>query len=81
MSSVLRIMAMTELLTEPKEEKLAEPIVKHVCPHCGASRSGRRSRLRWFDLPLLLLFVRPVRCVDCYERYYRFISGVSSKNV
>jgi hypothetical protein len=68
---------MTEAFTERKEEKISAPVATHLCPHCGASRSGRRSRLRWFDLPLLLLFVRPVRCVDCYERYYRFINDPS----
>lgn len=31
-----------------------------------------RSRLRWYDLPALLLFHRPVRCRMCERRYYTF---------
>jgi hypothetical protein len=52
--------------------------LQRLCPQCGTHRIARRSRLRWYDLPLLLMFVRPVRCTDCYERYYRFIRSRAS---
>jgi len=32
-----------------------------------------RSRIRWYDLPALLFFHRPVRCRVCDERRYRLI--------
>ena len=69
--------AMTEVATETEQAEDREPDLHALCPHCGTYRWGRRSRLRWFDLPLLLLYVRPVRCTDCYGRYYRFIRSRS----
>jgi transposase-like protein len=42
------------------------------CPHCN-SRYVHRSRLRVYDLVLLLLFLRPYRCEDCDRRFYGFI--------
>lgn len=77
-------LAMTESLTvsqteRSEQQQQQEPVMQSFCPHCGADRSGRRSRIRWFDLPLLLVFVRPVRCTDCYSRYYRFVNSPSSK--
>jgi hypothetical protein len=71
---------MTELLTESEKSTKKEAVMKRLCPHCGTTKSGRRSRIRWFDLPLLLLTVRPVRCLDCYGRYYRFIRAQRTKN-
>lgn len=76
-------MEMTELLTELpetiQEEKAPRAPAGSSCPYCGTTHISRRSRLRFYDLPLLVLFVRPVRCVDCYARYYRFISFVSRR--
>ena len=42
------------------------------CRHCG-SDDLHRSRLRFYDLPLLLLFLRPYRCEACGRRVYGFI--------
>jgi hypothetical protein len=42
------------------------------CRDCG-SFDGYRSRPRSFSEKYLLplLFLRPVRCADCFRRYYR----------
>lgn len=40
------------------------------CRFCG-SDSVRPSRFRRFDWLLRLLLLQPVRCRDCYRRYYR----------
>jgi hypothetical protein len=39
------------------------------CAACGSSRL-RPSRFRLSDLPRLLAFQYPVRCVSCQERSY-----------
>jgi len=43
-----------------------------IFPSCHAKDGFRRSKVQWFDFPMLLLFLRPVRCLACYACYYRF---------
>jgi len=40
------------------------------CPYCGERRL-RWSRVGWFELPLLLMLLRPDRCHHYYRRGYR----------
>lgn len=42
-----------------------------VCPLCRTPTT-HRSRPRLYDLPLLLVFIRPYRCMLCYRRFYKF---------
>jgi hypothetical protein len=47
---------------------------KYVCPDCGndvAFRSRPRTASEQYILPLL--FLRPVRCSNCFRRDYRAI--------
>ncbi|MBS0210041.1 MAG: hypothetical protein JSS27_13920 [Planctomycetes bacterium] len=39
------------------------------CPTCSYSEV-RRSRPRWFELPLMILFLQPFRCVCCQRRFW-----------
>ena len=39
-----------------------------ICGKCS-SEKVRRAHLRYYDLPLLALFV-PIRCRDCHTRSY-----------
>ena len=41
-----------------------------TCPHCPC-KSLKRSKIRFFDLPLLALGFVPSRCVGCNDRFYR----------
>ena len=41
------------------------------------SRNVRRSYLRFYDWPMLLLFI-PIRCRDCHARFYMFRFGKAS---
>ena len=43
------------------------------CAKCR-SENIRRSYVRFYDLPLLLLFV-PIRCRHCHARFYMFRFG------
>jgi len=45
------------------------------CVACGSSRL-RLSRFRLSDLPRLLAFQYPVRCVSCQERSYASLPRV-----
>jgi hypothetical protein len=45
------------------------------CGACGSSRL-RLSRLRLSDLPRLLAFQYPVRCVSCQQRAYASLPQV-----
>ena len=45
------------------------------CAACGSSRL-RLSRFRLSDLPKLLAFQYPVRCVSCQERSYASLPWV-----
>ncbi len=42
---------------------------KRVCPLCtgGVFRKGERGLM---DVPMRLLGLEPVRCVNCWRRYY-----------
>ena len=42
-----------------------------LCPTC-LTPTNHRSRVRLYDLPLLLAFFRPYRCMSCYRRFYKF---------
>jgi hypothetical protein len=44
------------------------------CSHCQARGSMCNSTLRWFDVPLLLLLLRPKRCLSCYKRSYKWLT-------
>jgi hypothetical protein len=39
------------------------------CPGCPLGDIAR-SRWRWFELPLVLLLMRPYRCVYCGKRFF-----------
>ena len=43
------------------------------CPDCR-SENVRRSYLRFYDWPMILLFI-PIRCRDCHARFYRLLFG------
>ena len=53
--------------TAPAEEQATSP----RCPRCRRPEL-RRSRVRWYDLPAVVLFFRPFRCARCGRRFYRF---------
>jgi hypothetical protein len=40
------------------------------CPGCFANEELHRSHLRWWDIPLRLLGMRPYRCLSCNRRFY-----------
>ena len=40
-----------------------------TCPSCGAADT-RAARLRWNDLPMLVLARRAQRCRQCRKRFY-----------
>ncbi len=42
-----------------------------VCPLCRTPTT-HRSKARFYDFPLLLIFLRPYRCMSCYKRFYKF---------
>ena len=42
--------------------------------HCQSTESLCNSTLRWFDIPLLLLLLRPKRCLSCYKRSYKWLT-------
>jgi transposase-like protein len=42
-----------------------------VCPLCRTPTT-HRSRPRFYDLLLLLILLRPYRCMSCYKRFYKF---------
>jgi len=45
---------------------------EHYCPRCGSSEvfySRRRNFTEKWILPVAML--RPFRCAECFERYYR----------
>lgn len=44
--------------------------LSRICPTCS-SWDIFKSRFRTLDFILSLLLLRPVRCGDCYQRYYR----------
>jgi hypothetical protein len=47
-------------------------LTEHVCPRCGSSEvfySRRRGFAEKWVLPLAML--RPFRCAECFQRYYR----------
>jgi hypothetical protein len=39
------------------------------CPSCGSIRV-RRSKRRGLEKALSLIFMRPLRCIDCYQRFF-----------
>ncbi len=61
----------SELLSKLRE--VLRPDQHHrqiACPRCS-STNVRRSRRRWFDWLLTLIFVVPYRCRDCRTRFFR----------
>jgi hypothetical protein len=50
-----------------------------TCPMC-LSPTSHRSRVRLYELPLLLFFFRPYRCMSCYRRFYKFSGLGASQN-
>lgn len=41
--------------------------------HCVCDRNRQKGdRLRWYDLILLPLLLRPFRCTHCEKRFYWF---------
>lgn len=51
-----------------------------MCPLCF-SKKVRRSHRTGFDLLLLFLLARPMRCRICSHRYYRFPWSVADKRI
>ena len=45
----------------------------HMCSRCMGRMAT--SSLRWYDLPLFLFLLQPMRCRECSRRRYRFIFG------
>ena len=49
------------------------------CPTCGSPNAYFSRRLSFTEKFILpLLFLRPYRCVNCFQRYYR-ITGLNAR--
>lgn len=46
-------------------------LIQHKCPLCNSAKF-KAAELRSFDKLLALFALRPVRCMFCWRRYYRF---------
>jgi DNA-directed RNA polymerase subunit RPC12/RpoP len=46
----------------------------HYCQECG-SRSVHLSRTGWFGAVARLLFLHPIRCRDCGNRFWRLTTA------
>jgi hypothetical protein len=42
------------------------------CPVCGPTEPLHTSRRRLPEFALLVLLIRPLRCRNCFRRFYRF---------
>ena len=40
------------------------------CPGCYEREEVHRSHLKFWDVPFLLIGMRPDRCLLCYRRFY-----------
>src|SRR5689334_11458127 len=45
-----------------------------TCPYC-LSANVRRSHRHFYEKPLSLLGIRPLRCLRCYARSWKFLSS------
>jgi GYF domain 2 len=60
-----------EPIATPAPISTAQEMVALHCPRCNRC-DVYTSRLRWYDLPAAVLFLRPFRCARCGRRFYRF---------
>jgi hypothetical protein len=45
------------------------------CPGCYEREEVHRSHLKFWDVPFLLIGMRPYRCLLCYRRFYTWKRG------
>jgi hypothetical protein len=52
--------------------------MRRKCPLCSSIKFKSAER-EWLDSGFALLWLRPVRCVNCWRRYYSFAKAITNE--
>jgi hypothetical protein len=72
MRGLYRLGSEMDSAAEAGQEDYTQLPATAICSRCRSKEPMCNSTIRWFDIPLLFLLLRPMRCLSCYKRTYKW---------